>query len=163
MKKLLTIALMAVLCLTAGAQGTWSVIHREADELKGQSAKDVYVYDEEGVGSVVVWDWDRPAFRLITESGLFHQVMVQSQLCVPVTVGLYDDDGYLKTKLNLILYVESNKNSKWITTGGFYIGGRGNIKKTLAHMKSGKGYVRFVAQLYGQPDFDLRVVPFDSK
>ena len=45
MKKLLTIALMLLAGLTASAQGVWKVSHREADPMKGQEAKDVYVYE----------------------------------------------------------------------------------------------------------------------
>ena len=40
MKKLLTIALLLLAGLTAGAQGRWTVSHREADPMKGQDARD---------------------------------------------------------------------------------------------------------------------------
>ena len=36
MKKLLTIALMTALSITASAQGIWEVSHRQADPMKGQ-------------------------------------------------------------------------------------------------------------------------------
>ena len=163
MKKLLAIALTAILSMTANAQGTWRVSHRQADELKGQTAQDVYMYEAPGIGTVVVWDWKKPDFRLITDNGFFHQELVQGVgLCVPVNVGFYDKNGNLKTKFQLIMFIEDNQGMKWIATGGFYLGGRGNIRKALARMKSGDGYVRIVAELYNRPDFDIKITPFQK-
>ena len=90
----------------------------------------------------------KPDFRLITDKGIFHQELVQGVgLCVPIQVGFYDKHGNLKTKLQLIMFTEDNHGLKWIATGGYYLGGRGNIRKALARMKSGDGYVRIVAKL----------------
>lgn len=163
MKKLLTIALLLIE-ITASAQGRWTVSHRQADELKGQTSQDVYMYEAPGIGTVVVWDWKKPEFRLITDKGFFHQKMVQGAagFCVPVNVGFYDNNGNLKTKFQLIMYTEDNHGMKWITTAGFYVGGRGNIRKALARMKSGDGYVRIVAELQGRPDFDIKVTPYQK-
>lgn len=164
MKKLLAIALLMVLSMTASAQGTWTVSHREADELIGQTAQDVYMYEAPGIGTVVVWDWKKPDFRLITDKGFFNQVRLQgSGLCVPVKVGFYDKNGKLKTRFQLIMYCEDNHGMKWIATGGYYLAGRGNIRKILAHMKSGDGYVRIVAELYDRPDFDIKVTPYQKR
>ena len=66
MKKLLTIALLLLVGMAAGAQGRWTVSHRKADTMKGQDARDVYIYDANGIGSLVVWDWNKADFRLIT-------------------------------------------------------------------------------------------------
>lgn len=165
MKKILVILLLIVLSLSTHAQGSWTVSHRDADELKGETAQDVYMYEVPGIGTVVVWDWKKPDFRIITDKGFFHQERVQgvNGFCVPVKVGFYDKNGNLKSKFQLIMFVEENHVNKWIATGGFYLGGRGNIRKTLAHMKSGDGYVRFVAELYDRPDFDIKVIPFQKK
>ena len=164
MMKLLIIAMMTVLTMTASAQGTWTISHRQADELKGQTAQDVYIYEAPGIGSVVVWDWKKPDFRLITNNGFFHQKRVQgvNGLCVPINVGFYDKSGNLKTKFQLIMFTEDNHSMKWIATGGFYLGGRGNIRKTLSRMKSGDGYVRIVAELYNRPDFDIKITPYNQ-
>lgn len=164
MKKILVIAMMVVLNITASAQGTWSVSHRQADELKGQTAQDVYMYEAPGIGTVVVWDWKKPDFRLITDKGIFHQELVQGVgLCVPIQVGFYDKHGNLKTKFQLIMFTEDNHGLKWIATGGYYLGGRGNIRKALARMKSGDGYVRIVAKLANNPDFDIKIYPFNNQ
>lgn len=165
MKRLLTIVQMLVLTMIASAQGAWTVSYRQADELIGQDARNVYIYDVDGIGSIVVWDWKKPNFRLITEKGFFHKKMVQgvNELCVPVMVGFYDKNGTLKTKLNLIMFEEDNHGGKFIATGGFYLGGRGNIRKIMSQMKSGDGYVRFVAELYNKPNFDIKVTPYQKR
>lgn len=163
MKRLLIIALMAVLTMTASAQGTWSVSHRQADPLIGQEAQDVYIYKVDELGSLVVWDWNKPDFRLITDQGFFHQVTVQGTgMCIPVNVGLYDKNDNLKTKFQILLFEEDNHGGKWIATGGFYLGGRGNIRKILGRIKSGDGYVRFVAERYNQSNFDMIVTPYQQ-
>jgi hypothetical protein len=164
MKKLLTIVLITVLTMTASAQGTWTVSHRQADELKGQTAQDVYIYEAPGIGSVVVWDWNKPDFRLITDQGFFREKSMQgvNGLCVPIYVGFYDKNGNLKTRFQIIMFEEDNHGSRWIATGGFYVGGRGNIRKTLSRMKSGEGYVRIVAELYNRSDFDIKITPYSQ-
>lgn len=162
MKRLMTIALVLLVGLTASAQGKWRVSHRQADDLIGQEAKDIYIYDVEGVGSVVVWDWKKPDFRLITEEGIFHQQsLVGVGLCVPIKVGFYDKGGTLKKKFDIIMFVEDNHRMKFIVTGGWYRAGRGNIRKTLAQMKSGDGYVRIVAELSDRSPFDIKITPFE--
>lgn len=164
MKKQLAFVLMLMLSMTADAQGTWTVSHRQADELKGQTAKDVYMYEAPGIGTIVVWDWKKPDFRIITDKGFFHQKMVQGVgMCVPVYVGFYDKSGNLKTKFQLIMFVEDNQGMKWISTGGFYLGGRGNIRKALSQMKSGDGYIRIVGELYNRPDFDIKIIPYSQQ
>ncbi|MBR5395770.1 MAG: hypothetical protein IK144_11940 [Bacteroidaceae bacterium] len=163
MKKLLTIALLLLVGLTVSAQGTWSVTHRQADPLLGQEAQDVYVYNVKGLGSLVVWDWSKPSFRLITDQGFFHQVAVAGTgLCVPVNVGFYDNNDKMTTKFQVIMFIENNTGSKFISTGGFYVGGRGNIRKMLSRLKSGDGYIRVVAELYDRQNFDMIVTPYQQ-
>ena len=163
MKRLLIIALMAVLSLTAGAQGKWDVSYRQADELIGQDAKSIYMYEAKGIGTVVVWDWSKPDFRLITDKGFFKATYCQGGKYYPVTVGFYDDNGNLEQKFSIQMLEEDNHGGKYIATGDFYIGGRGNIKKIMARMKSGKGYVRMVVDLYNKPPFDIKITPYIRK
>ena len=61
------------------------------------------------------------------------------------------------------MFTEDNHGLKWIATGGYYLGGRGNIRKALARMKSGDGYVRIVAKLANNPDFDIKIFPFNNQ
>lgn len=163
MKRLLTIALLLMMVLTAGAQGTWTVSHREADPMKNQDARDVYIYDVGGKGSVVVWDWGKADFRLISDNGGFHIRISNGMQVVPVKVGFYDDSGTLEKMYEIMLVPEDNTNYKWLTTAGFYYFGRGNIRKIMKRMKSGKGYVRFLAELYGNKYFDINVKPFKQE
>lgn len=163
MKKLLTIALLLLAGLTAGAQGRWTVSHREADPMKGQDARDVYIYNANGIGSLVVWDWNKADFRLITEKGMFRTWVSSGSTFVPVKVGFYDDKGNLEKMFTVNLLPEDNHMRKYIATADFYFGGRGDIKKIIKRLKSGKGFVRMVAQLYNDPDFDIKIIPYSQQ
>lgn len=159
MKKLLAIALLLLAVLTASAQGKWEIVHREADPMKGQDARDVYIYNVKGVGSVVVWDWDKADFRLITEKGMFRTWVSSGTTFVPVKAGFYDEHGNMKKMVTVHLLPEDNHYG-YIATAGFYMFGRGDIRKIIKYLKSGKGYVRFVASRYNDTDFDIKVSPY---
>lgn len=162
MKKIIAMTLIMMSVLTAAAQGGWSVSYRQADPLINQDARSIYMYDAKGVGSLVIWDWSKPAFRLITDRGFFHQVRVNGAgICVPVNVGFYDNQGNLKKKFVLIMFCEDNHQSKFIATGAYYTGGRGNIRKLFDRLRAKDGYVRFVADLHGEK-FDMIVPPYQK-
>ena len=162
MKKLLTIVLLLLTVLAAGAQGKWTVFHREADPMKGQDERDVYIYDAPGIGSVVVWDWKKADFRLISEKGMFRKWVSSGSTFVPVKVGLFDENGKMEKMVEVRLCPEDNHNN-YIMTFGWYMLGRSDIKKIISRLKKGKGYLRFVATLYNQPDFDMIVTPFEKE
>jgi len=71
MKKLFTIVLMLIAGLTVCAQGTWSTGTIEADDLKDEKGGVFYRYDLEGIGSLILRDWEGWEFKIITESGQF--------------------------------------------------------------------------------------------
>ena len=160
MKKLLSIALLLLAGLTASAQGTWTISHRQADPMKGQEAKDVYIYNVAGVGSMVIWDWDKADFRLVTEKGMFRTWVSSGSVFVPVKAGFYDEQGNMQKMVTVHLLPEDNKMRQYISTADFYMFGRKDIRKIFKHLKSGKGYVRFVAERYNDTDFDMRVTPY---
>ena len=162
MKKLITIALMLLAGLTVSAQGVWKVSHREADPMKGQEAKDVYVYDVAGVGSMVVWDWDKAEFRLITEKGMFRKWVSSGSVFVPVKAGFYDEQGNMQKMVAVHLLPEDNQMGKYIATADYYVFGRKDIRKIIKYLKSGKGYVRFVVERYNETDFDMKVTPYNQ-
>ena len=162
MKKIIAIALLLLAGLSVSAQGRWTVSHREADPMKGQTEKDVYIYEINGVGSVVVWDWDKADFRLITEKGMFKDEYTTNGKMVPVKAGFYNKQGKMEKMVTVILFPEDNHNNKFIATGAFYYFGRGDIRKIISHMKKGKGYVRFVVQRYNDTDFDIIVTPYQQ-
>ena len=163
MKILMTIALLLSAVLTAGAQGEWTVSQREADPMKNQDARKVYIYKTDGLGQVVVWDWGKAEFRLIAEKGFFHVRYSGGMRTVPVRAGIYDGNGNLEKMYDIQLVPEENTGNKWIATGDFYYFGRGDIRKVMKRMRSGKGYVRFLADLSGNQYFDIKVRPYEPK
>ncbi len=163
MKKILVIASLLLSGITASAQGTWRVSHREADPMKGQKERDVYIYDAEGIGSMVVWDWDKADFRLITQKGMFRTWVSSGTVFVPVKAGFYDENGNMKEMVTVQLLPEDNQMRKYIATADFYMLGRKDLRKIFKHLKSGKGYVRFLVERYNETDFDLKVTPYKGK
>ena len=163
MKNLLTIVLLLLASLTAEAQGRWEVVHNEADPMKGEVERDVYIYSADNIGSVVVWDWSKADFRLITNKGLFNIWVSSGSAFAPVKVGFYNDSGELEKMFSITLVPEDNSMKKRLVTSDFYFGGRGDIKKIISRMKSGKGYVRIIASRYNESDFDIKITPFDKQ
>lgn len=174
MKKLLTIALMLLAGLTAGAQGTWTTGMTAGDELKGTKPKPYYYYEVPGMGEFVSWTWEDAYFRLISEHPfqvwektlLFqngNQVNT-GELYVPMTAGIYDKNGKLEKKVEFNMIVEDNTGNRQIHTYKFYgMSGRGKLRKIISKIRSGEGYVRFVAGRAGMSDFDLTVTPYTGQ
>lgn len=165
MKKLLTIALMAVLSLTAGAQeGKWSTGMTEMDELKGYAGGPYYRYDVEGVGGFILWDWNDWAFKFFTEEGAFDVwVNERNGNCfIKASVGCYTLDGKLIGKFED--HVEADhisQKSAWINKKWLYSWSQSKgLKKMLRTLKSGNGYMRIVCKRKGAPDFDLKIMPY---
>lgn len=163
MKRLFVIALMAVICMTAGAQGKWRVNHREADPLVGKTAKDLYVFEHDSIGIVVVWDWDKPDFRVVSKVGLFVYKNLGYDVRSPIAVGIYDSQDNLVEKFSINMVFEPNTAYKSIVNPDMNKKGRQNMMKILKAMKSGDGYVRIVGGIYQSPDFDLKITPFDKQ
>ena len=163
MKKLLTIVLFVLVSLTTGAQGKWEVVHNEADPMKGEVERDVYIFRADDVGSLVVWDWSKADLRLITNKGLFNTWVSSGSVFSPVKFGFYNDKNELEKMFTVSLVPEVNSGKKRIVTADFYFGGRNDIKKIISRLKSGKGYVRIIASRYNDSDFDIKVIPFDQQ
>ena len=174
MKKHIVMTLMALATLTAGAQGTWTTGTTKGDELKGEAPETYYRYEVPGVGSFISWDWDKANFRLITDKGQFkawektillsngNQVET-GDVYVTVIAGLYDKNGKLEKKVEFNMYVEDDSNNAWIKTYYWYHNGRGKLRKIISKIRSGEGYVRFVAGRAGMSDFDLTVTPYTGQ
>lgn len=188
MKKLLTITLMLLAELTAGAQGTWSTVEVPADELKGEKGGTHYKYSVEGVGEIEIYDWNDCLVRVGTYEGSFDYkeitsrkvmnysmgggVSTQSEpyatprLSSTVLIGKYDNNGKLKDKSEEGWEVDSNQNyqnvmvnKKWF----FYPQSCRKIKKLVKAMQSGDGYVRIVIKRKEMPDFDLKITPYSQQ
>ena len=158
----MTIALLLLAVMTVCAQGTWSVSHREADPMTGEESKDVYIYKDAGIGSVVVWDWNKADFRLITDKGMFRTRVSSGSVFVLVKVGFYDEQGNMEEMVTVNLLPEDNQMKKYIATADYYMFGRKDIRKIIKHLKSGKGYVRFLVERFNDTEFDLKVTPYNN-
>lgn len=170
MKKLLTIMLTLV-ALTASAQGKWEKVVVEADELKGQEAAEVHLYAQPGIGGIVIWDFNKYQFRLISDEHQFNIESGYSQYTgsyagIEIMVGIYDDSGKMIDKFKLWLDLEDNSGNRHVRTrdaGGMFnpVGQKGKVKKIFKALKSGKGYVRIVTERYETSDYDLKILPLD--
>lgn len=173
MKKHIVMAMMALATLTAGAQGVWTTGMTEGDELKGTVSEPFYRYDVAGMGTFVSWTWEDANFRLISEYPFeaWERTVVYAngnqvrtgECFVNVTAGLYSKDGKLEKKYDLEMYVEDNSSNKQIKTYGYMVLGRGKLRKIISKIRSGEGYVRFVAGRAGMSDFDLIVTPYTGQ
>ena len=162
MKRFLNIALLMLVVLTANAQGTWTESHKQADELRGEKEQNVCLYDVRGVGTLVVWDWDDPNFRLICEKGIFRAYYNNTLgSFIPLKVGIYDKAGTLTKTYELTMYKENISHGNYISVNRAPIlGSKKKVRKIFAALRSGEGYVRMVADRYNDSTFDLKITPF---
>ena len=160
MKKLITIALLLLMVLTANAQGKWTYSNFPADELKGQQAYTGYEYQVPGVGSYVSWGWKNPDFRLITERGIFEESVCHewygSFRAVRVLVGIYTATGTLQEKFYVQMYKEKSSPGSKIHLSAMKKQQKLG-KKIAKALSDGDGFVRFICARYSQSEFDLTV------
>lgn len=170
MKKVMNTMLMLLAVLTASAQGEWQKTMTEADELKGEKARTVYIFSQQGVGDFIVWDFNDYQFRLVSEE-LFNTEAGYSRYTgsyagQSILIGLYDDNSKLIEKFTLWLDKEDNKAGRFLRTRdrgtmNNPVGQKKKVKKMFTHLLSGSGYVRIVAERYNNTDFDLKITPFN--
>lgn len=183
----MTIMLLLLVAVTAGAQGTWSKIEVPADELKGEKGGTHYKYSVEGVGEVEIYDWNDCLVRVGTYEGSFDYQEIKSRrvmnysmgggvstqsvpyatprLSSTVLIGQYDSNGKLKEKSEEGWEVDSNLNYQNVTVNKkwfFYPQSCRKIKKLVKAMQSGDGYVRIVIKRKEMPDFDLKIMPYNE-
>lgn len=159
----MTIALLLLAGLAAGAQGKWSTGMNEADELKGQAARPYYLYEVDGEGSFVVWDWDDFLFKVNTFKGAFDVWYNENNgiRFIRVTLGLYSWDGKLVDKLeDLQLLADVSGRSAWVNKEGFWYSVRKKIKKMKQTLRSGEGYMRILCTRKGAPELDFNIMPY---
>jgi hypothetical protein len=160
MRKVLSIAILLLMTITASAQGAWISSEEEADELKGTKGGTICVFTEAGMGSFVVWDWNEPQIRLVSDSGIFN---INNGGWLEILVGFYDDNGKMKDKMNLWLCKEDGSGYSYARTvnkGVIPPGQKKKVKKIFNALLSGTGFVRIVAPRYNKLDFDLKVAPY---
>lgn len=166
MKKLMTIALLLLVGLTASAQGKWTYTNYAADALTGQQAYTAYQYEVPGVGSYVSWGWTEPDFRLITANGIFNESICYewygSFRAYRVLVGIYNAKGELQEKFYIQMYKESSGPGDKIHLSSMKKQQKLG-KKVAKALSEGDGFVHFVCARYSQGDFDLTVPHYPKR
>ena len=160
MKKTLLSLVMFMITFTASAQGAWTTSKEEADELKGIKGGTVCIFSETGVGSFVVWDWNEPQIRLVSDSGIFN---INNGGWLEILVGFYDDNGKMKDKMNLWLCKEDGSGygyARTVNKGLIPPGQKKKVNKIFKALLDGTGYVRILAPRYNTIDFDLKITPY---
>ena len=165
MKKSIYLLLFSLLSLNSYSQ-EWEVIGHQADELKGNKDYTSYMFTDPNIGSFVCWS-ESEQCRIINSNGIFDYSSAYHQLLgsygrLTAVVGLYDSNNNLKEKFDLTMYCDIDKPSSFQTRyAGIlypYVKQKKKVKKIINHLTSGNGYVRIIANSYGNaPDFDLKI------
>ena len=166
MKKVLSITIMLMVAIAVNAQGEWKMFESKSDELKGQKGGPFYVYAEEGMGAFVSWGFDNYSFRIVADKSQFdimigNNAITKLDVCVPVIVGIYDNDNNLKEKIYMYLIREGNRANQFAMASDDVSGHKKNIKKVFNVLQSGDGYIRILASRLNADDFDLKIPPFN--
>ena len=169
MKKLLIIAMMAVLSLAAAAQAQtkWKSTKYDGDELTGTSPYTAYSYYQPGTGGIVTFGWDTPMFRISTEKGVFKETTYYTgygeSLAVQVLVGIYDiQSGEPKLLEKFNLFMDKEKNSlgdRMFVSGASLKRERKKALKILQALTTSNRIVRFICPRFADSSLDL-CVPF---
>lgn len=170
MRKLLAIALMTMLTTSTNAQGQWTTVKVEADELKGVKGGESYQYSVDSVGSIEITDWKKDRIVITTNDGVFeyskHEVvnpvtrMNKTVYISKVLVGLYNVEGTLQEKLDGESYFDEEGDSKSLLVVGRTFTQTRQIKRMLKAVQSGEGYLRVVCKRKDMPDFDIKTTPY---
>ena len=128
MRKLLAIVLMTMLTMSTNAQGLWTTVKVEADELKGVKGGESYQYSVDSVGFIEITDWKKDRIIITTNEGEFeyskHEVvnpvtrMNKTVYISKVLVGLYNVEGTLQEKLDGESYFDEEGESKSLLVVG---------------------------------------------
>lgn len=171
MKKLLTIAMMLLAGLTANAQGKWSIVKVEADELKGVKGGESYKFSVDSVGTIVIGDWKKDRIVITTNEGEFeysknevvnrvtniNKVVYVSK----VLIGLYNNDSELQEKLDGESYFDGEHPKSLLVVGRTFTQTR-QIKHMLKAVQTGTGCLRVVIKRKNMADFDIRTTKYQK-
>ena len=171
MKKLFAITMLLLTGLTSSAQGLWTTVKVEADELKGVKGGESYQYSVDSVGSIEITDWKKDRIIITTSVGEFeyskHEVVnkVTSMNKVvyvsKVLIGLYTDKGSLQEKLDGESYFDGENPKSLLVVGRTFTQTR-QIKRMLKAVQSGEGYLRVVCKRKDMSDFDIKTTPYQE-
>lgn len=164
-RRIIILTAMVAMAINAVAQqGKWSVQQSEGDELKGIPPTTTYNYIQEGAGAFTFWGYDIQQFALFSLQSQFNTKVSGEYIGMTILVGIYDNEGKMTDKFTMWLDKDTSRrgvirtrNAKKMFTP---VGQEKNIKKIFTAMKSGKGYVRIVAERYNDTDFDIKIPPY---
>lgn len=170
MKKVLSIVVMLMVAMTISAQGEWEVTDVKGDELKGTKDATVYTYSVDGVGSLVLWGFDNPLFRLVSSAAQFnietgYNRYSGSYAGIKIRIGIYDDNNKLLESMDLWLDRSDNMGNYVVQTRptkgmNGIVGQKKKVQKMFKALRADSGYVRIVASRYQTSDFDLKILPY---
>ena len=166
MKKLFAITLLLLTGLTASAQGQWTTVKVEADELKGVKGGESYQYSVDSIGYIEIADWKKDRIIITTNVGEFEYS--KREVVNPVThlnkivyvskvlIGLYNREGALQEKLDGESYFEEEGDSKSLLVVGRTFTQARQMKRMLKAVQSGGSSLRVVCKRKNMPDFDIK-------
>lgn len=172
MKKLFAITLLLLTGLTASAQGQWTTVKVEADELKGVKGGESYQYSVDSIGYIEIADWKKDRIIITTNVGEFEYS--KREVANPVThmnkvvyvskvlIGLYNTEGALQEKLDGESYFDEEGESKSLLVVGRTFTQARQMKRILKAVRSGEGYLRVVCKRKDLPDFDIKTTPYQK-
>lgn len=164
MKKVFLLMMLAAM-LTANAQeGKWVADTIKGDELKGTITTVAHCYVQEDMGMFIFWEGNQDRFAIASPNAIFNSMVSNGNVGALSFVGLYDNNGNMKEKLDIWLTLEEKSGHKRLFAIESYNNPiikhhKKNIKKVLDAVKSGEGYIRILAGRYNAEDFDLKVPP----
>lgn len=155
-----SITMFLLLCCAICANAQWVRTEIAGDELKGRQGFAVRGYDVPSVGAISFRE-DQTQFMLTCSKSFFNYKYSGAFRGVNVLVGLYDQDNKLIEKWEMWLDVRDDDPKVAATrnlgTMNNPVGQNKKLKKLFHHIIREKGFVRMVAPLYGEADFDLKV------
>ena len=159
MKNVFFILIFMLMCVMVNAQ-SWVIKDFPADELQNQPVQTVYLYTDV-VFSFRFSNIDDKMYALLTTKSIFEYSMrrgTNGRNIFDGIVGLYDENNNLVEKLDICYEVNTTPNecypNKYTSKGG---NNYKKSKKIIEYIKSDKGYVRFIAPLYDNDNFELKV------
>ena len=163
MKKVFLSLLLLMIGLVVSAQeGKWVTDTIKGDELKGQATTVAHCYVQEDMGMFVFWESNSDRFSIVSPKSIFNTMVSRGEIGALSFVGLYDDSGNLKEKLEIWLKLDTSSGHHRLfaidyANNPLIKHHKKNIRKVLEAIQSGEGYIRILADRYQAEGFDLKV------
>lgn len=156
MKKILVMTMMLLSAVVMNANG-WEKTYVAGDELRGTESTYVYAYFD-NVGAFYFYE-NTNHVCIATREGIFNYggEGLEDDELTSVIIGFYDNNGNLVDKLNSCeFYLFNEKQDKAFSICTW----KNDI--VIDYLKHKTGYVRVLADRYGDYDFDIKVPCFNN-